>query len=254
MRQRGSQGPCGKVTNTADASTNSTQFAVGGDDYVEFTDRAAFAPGGSNDVFSLFCWVRFSEVDASNQMAVANIWGGSDNQFWFALLDDAGQAEMIVYVANAGGDSSNYVWTTTGNMTTNTWYHVGFVYNGASGTPVRTYKNATQPSQATNGTIPATMRNSSRSLLIGNQSALTNDLPGFIDECFAWRSALSAANVSTIYNSGTPSNDATQGLSPDWGSRMGENGRFPCMSDEESSEHGTVNNTTAAAITTTVPP
>jgi len=120
-------------------------------------------------------------------------------------------------VSNGGSQYGSLSYTSTD------WNHVALVFDGnLSGNEnrLKAYINGVQQSLSFSGTIQSTLANlSGESLQLFKQGSYYGN--GKIDEVAVFTSALSGAEVSTIYNSGVPA-DLTS-LSPAGWWRMGDN-------------------------------
>ena len=112
------------------------------------------------------------------------------------------------------------------------------------------YINGVSESVATSGGSYTAMSNTSQSVEIGKYS--TNELLGNIDEVSAFNTELSQANITDIYNLGTPTDiSAMSGLVSWW--RMGDGSTYPTINDAAGSNNGTMTNMSSANFVTDVP-
>ena len=87
---------------------------------------------------------------------------------------------------------------------------------------------------------------------IGANSAATLPVTASLDEISLFNTALSQANITDIYNLGTPNDiSAMSGLVSWW--RMGDGSTYPTINDEIGSNDGTMTNMTSANFVTDVP-
>ena len=84
-------------------------------------------------------------------------------------------------------------------LTQNVWSHVVFVFE--TGGVLKTYKNGSLSNTLTGISFTSNSNFFSR---IGHLGGTSHYVNGKMDEFAIWSSALTASNVSTIYNSGTP--------------------------------------------------
>jgi len=156
---------------------------------------------------------------------------------------------------------SDWNYTTLSYSTTladNTWYHGAYIKNGSGSTDLHLYLNGTKvlegnhPNTSDYGNDTATTR-------IGEiQTIGSYSFPfqGQIDEFAFWNSALSASDITSIYNSGVPNDIGTNGLNlnPVGWWRMGDNdgGTGTTITDQGSGgNNGTLTN--GPTFSTTVP-
>ena len=150
---------------------------------------------------SVEMWVKPTTLTSIGMFAVKS--GSSQNQFVIrsgttSLIDEA-----YFFVSTSLTDSSTYFATSNLNLTTDVWQHLAFVYDGtlAAGSRVAIYKNGAAVSGSINGTIPAAMTTSTKTLYIGNNTG-TNPYNGLMDEVAFFSRALSATEVADHYKRG----------------------------------------------------
>lgn len=175
---------------------------------------------------------------------------GSEYQ-WF--IDSNGY--LVFDVAQAGIGTLRI--TGAIDVATNNWTHVAVTWNGSLNSGLALYVNGSADSGASiTGSITAT-NSSTGSFRIAtvNGSFGVGYIAGNIDEVAYFTKKLSAGEVSTIYNSGTP-DDLTSFNPLSWW-RMGDptgTGAYPTITDQGSaSNDGTMTNMTSGDIVTVVP-
>jgi hypothetical protein len=110
-------------------------------------------------------------------------------------------------------------------ISTDTWYHAAFVFDGTS---IKVYYNGdnSQSSATATWSNAATLNNNGVQVLIGGGSGVGTYTNGKIDEVGIWTSALSASDISDIYNGGNGPTDIStvgnSGSGPDAWYRMGD--------------------------------
>ena len=212
----------GTVGSRPESIFNRFSFDFDGtDDSVEVpdADNLSFGNGTTDSPFSISCWANVSQL-TSAQFLFRKRPISSAFYTW----------EYDTYISSTGAitfrlfDVGSVIrvgrTTSTGLITTDTWNHIIFTYDGRGGSTaydgIKIYLNGTRVDNAnlSNNTYTA-MHNLSSPVLIGTT------LTGNIDEVAIWDSELSASDVTNIYNSGVP-NDLSS-LSPFSWWRMGDN-------------------------------
>lgn len=149
-----------------------------------------------------------------------------------------------VYV-NVGDSSSGgpAEGQTTTQLTVGAWNHVVFVFDGSqvgNAGRLKIYFNGTAQTLNYNATVPADMGSGGTECALGvpAQSG-TPWAPSYIDELAMWNRALSASDVTALYNSGTPTDlTGSANLIAWW--RMGDNVSGTTIIDEVSGNNLTV--------------
>lgn len=227
--------------NYWNGNTYSADFD-GTDDTISIP-QGTFDLGSGNWTFSM--WARPTNVSASYE--VLFMIGGTS----------AAGAERLSFFINSSSWSvsdwfnTNITYSTT--ISNNTWYHLLAVKNGNSTTDIHLYFNGTKVVESSHP-YSESYGTDNRDATVGNTgvSGLSYPYEGQIDEFGFWNSALSASDISSIYNSGTPA-DITS-LNPVGWWRMGDNdsGTGTTVTDAGSGGNdGTLNNGTT--FSTTVP-
>jgi hypothetical protein len=230
----------------------------GVNDFVTMGDQLVFTPNssGAGRGFSVSCWIKTS----SNQKGVIGKIAKSGQMEWSLIAARFGNPQFFVYSA---GDSANFqVLNATVDVCDGNWHHIVGTFNLADATSsIIIYVDGTPYSAAlgnatyNNGGTWVGVSNTTSELMMGeiyNEAAL----PGNIDEVSLFDDVLSAAQVTSFYNSGTPTDLSSEDyLLGYW--RNGDptgTGAFPTIVDQSSnSNDGTMTNMASGDIVTDVP-
>lgn len=178
----------------------------GSDDYLDLSSAASLL--NSQSIVTMSFWYY-----ADDYGLVAGARASNTDAFFFWPYD----ASNFYWVGRNGGLR---VVTAT-NPGLNQWVHCVGVMNGTSATLYLTPTSTGSTTTTTgtlDGTLSATLGNSFR---VASDASTNDYFNGKVDEVAVWNSALSASDVTAIYNSGTP-NDISS-LNPVGWWRMGDN-------------------------------
>ena len=206
----------------------------GTNDYVDISGAASSLNGLS--AFSLSLWYNTSDFNGGL------IAGGTsvNNAFWISRYNSN---QLYFNVRNGG---ATFLTVNVANAN-NTWHHVAAICDGSSS---KVYVNG---SVAASGTLPSLSSTGANNLAIAYIPPLSgNYCSGLIDEVAIFNSALSASDITAIYNSGVP--DDLTSYSPVGWWRMGDNnsGSGTTITDQGSGGNdGTLTN--GPTFSTTVP-
>jgi hypothetical protein len=151
---------------------------------------------------SVSAWFKIS----ANSGAIFSSGTSGTNGLWLYPYDNS---LFLFTVRNGGGE---FLSVTPPSL--NTWHHVCGVLNGSSSV---LYIDG---SVAATGTLPALGSSGGDSPSIGSFHNAAGFINGHIDEVAIFTSALSASDVTAIYNSGVPADLSS--LSPVGWWRMGD--------------------------------
>ena len=222
----------------------------GADDFVDLGDSTTIQDG-STGAFTWSMWLKFSPPASGIARIISrDNSGGSIGDRCFLL--DIGNTNDLRIIIFEGGAVSVATWSggaSASNAGDNAWHHLAFVNEGSgSGTLRKIYFDGAN--QTLSGTTAGKNPDSNNQKLAigasyeaGNPSPVGFPFAGLIDEVAAWPSALSASDITTIYNSGTP-NDISS-LNPVGWWRMGDNdgGTGTTITDQGSGgNNGTLTN------------
>ena len=190
------------LTNTGVALTTGVQGDAGDFELADSTDELSRTEAnlggsldfGSND-FTIAMWVKLESSPATGVKFVLASQIGSDAGFHFQIRDDGGTEKLQFLTGN--GSSFNAA-TITQTLTTGTDYHLAVT---KSSTTVTMYVDG---SSIGTGSGAATVSDSADDFVIGNESGGGDAFDGIINQVCIWNgTALSGANITTLYNSGS---------------------------------------------------
>ena len=191
--------------------------------------------------FSTSHWFNYSGTPSTTTHVLMSAGTSASNRFYIELTSSTN----IRY-----GNGSIYDDITISSVSASNWYNLVTVQNGTS---LDVYLNGTK--QGGTRTVNAPSSGYGSNFLIGAYGAggsIFGEWQGLLDEVATWDSALSASDVTAIYNSGVPA-DITS-LSPVGWWRMGDNdgGTGTTITDQGSGgNNGTLTN--GPTFSTTVP-
>ena len=216
--------------------------------------------------YTVAMWFSLDDYTQSDsQVLLANNYTGSFNgiQIWYD--NRSGISTNAIRVNSWAGSS---VSTQTNNAVTDTnWHHLVVTASGASGTlSVYLDGNTTPIATASLGSV--TSSSTQQDLAIGGRiisNSVNSSLDGRIDEVSIWNTAISSADVSSLYNGGSPvdlldsssyDTDRTGDLFSWW--RMGDGTEAASGSTvydmSSNSNNATLNGTFTTGVPTASPP
>jgi hypothetical protein len=215
----------------------------GTDDYVALGNSSDLAP--SNITVSL--WFK-----ASGTVGTFNYLFAREGALYGSYLLRYTSANKFNLFLSFGGGANFRADITSGSTFTLTdWHHIAFTYNQ---TNVKLYVDGVEEFSAAETRAidytPSTSYGTDNTYI--GKGTFADNAEGLIDEVAIFNSALSGANISSIYNSGTP--DDLSSYSPVGWWRMGDNdsGTGTTITDQGSGGNdGTLTN--GPTFSTTVP-
>lgn len=174
-----------------------------------FVDTGNITALNGVDKLSAFMWMKMPTVTTDNTL-IAKWDYATQGGFAFQTGDGSGiECKLTFFYAKSLTDTgSNKANVTSGlNMAANTWYHVGFVYDGTQSTDatkLKIYLNASSKALTFSSSPPTALQSPSATLKIGKfGGSLPRLFTGNLDEVGIWTRALSDAEVTSLYNSGS---------------------------------------------------
>ena len=139
--------------------------------------------------------MNFSNFNNHTACIVSKITDGSNVGYGLEAAGSGNANKLSFWV----GDGTDFVEVRSGALSANTWYHVVATNDGTNS---KIYLNGALVATAAQGSPTGP----TASLGIGIQPTLSEStrwFPGMIDEVAIWNDALTAAEISTLYNSGS---------------------------------------------------
>jgi hypothetical protein len=213
-------------------STRSFNFD-GVDDYIETTKTAALITA------SLSMWVKVSGNFGVNerQSLASNDDYNHGRDF---IIADTPTTTNDAYIAMFAGAIIYGKTSATGGIPINdgNWHHLVWTYDGSAGTSADINMYVDGQNQYSNATYSSYWSYEIKFQYFGKPVAANTYFAGSMDEVAYFNSVLSASDVTSIYNSGTPT--TITGASAHY--RMGENATFSTnwtVPDQVGSNDGT---------------
>jgi hypothetical protein len=148
---------------------------------------------------TISAWINPDNADSTHRN-VAIKWGEGTRQYFFAR--DAGN-KMSVWLSPDGSTGNLGIRQSSSTITANVWTHVVMTYT--PGTSINIYINGALNNGTLTGTVPGSLFNGGAPMYLGPYPDQT--WKGMMDEVGIWNRALSAGEISNLYNGGA-------GLSP----------------------------------------
>ena len=209
--------------NDAVAYTNN--YSVDLDGTNDYMTAGTISALNSASAFTISMWVKLSSSGGSVQRFIDTTGSSSSGVTMY-------QGSAVIDFLIGNGSSSNaYVRSTNTNLKDDAWHHLVGVYDGST-TSAAIYIDGVASNDYAARTMPSTTNSAAGgSAHIGSRNnGSTQFLNGLMDEMAIFNAALSAADITAIYNSGVPTDlsvassydtNRTANLVHWW--RMGEN-------------------------------
>jgi hypothetical protein len=220
----------------------------GVNDYVDFGNNFNFE---RTDPFSFSFWVYLNSASGNQTIYSKQATTSSTGT---RINFNAGRLEL--YLVNT--QTTNQIRAqinSSGIIGAAAWKHCVITYNGSSdANGVKFYiDNILYATSATTNNLTATIITTDN-VKIG-VTGTSNYLNGALDEFSIWNKELSAAEVSSIYNSGNPANlanhSAYANLLSWW--RMGDGDEYPVLTASKGLVNGSMTNMASSAFIRNVP-
>tara|TARA_R110000824_G_scaffold316518_1_gene503746 strand:+ start:39 stop:803 length:765 start_codon:yes stop_codon:yes gene_type:complete len=233
-------------------NTLSTLFD-GTDDYVNCGDNnnLSFGDGSTDSPFSISLWVKLSGTTFI-EAPISKYGVDSTREYMIYIVN-----QKVRLLINDVSTSGVRIVETSSAISVGSWVHITATYNGVGGANaqngMKIYIDGiiATTSDTIIGTYVA-MENTSQPVEIGRYFNGVQYLAGNTDEVSVFNSELSASDITSIYNSGTPNDiSAISGLVSWW--RMGDGDTYPTITDNAGSNDGLMKNMSSANFVADVP-
>lgn len=246
----------GGETNISGASgfsnTLSTRFD-GVDDYVNCGTNSSLK-FERTDSFSFSLWFNRGAINVYH-ILLSNMNATGNRRGYFLGINTSNEVRVMLRT-DTSNNNQRLGYTSTNTITDTNWHHIVFTYDGLTAqSSGKIYIDGVAETVVAEGGSSVTSIEPSVStpfLMSGLNTSPLLPANGSIDEVSVFNTELSASDVSTIYNSGAPTDlTGTSGLVSWW--RMGDNDTYPTITDNQGSNDGTMTNMSAGNFITNVP-
>jgi len=203
------------VVSDLQQTSGYSPYALDFDGINDYLDCGNITALNFQSAFSTSAWINYSGVPSVTSHVVLSGGSSSTNRFWYQLRS----SNIIRY----GSGSASAYDVTVSTMSSGTWYHIATVHNGTS---LDIYINGIK--QGATITVVAPSTQIGNNFKIGEYFSPVGYLwNGQLSNVAVFNTALSTANIETIYNSGKPSDLNTfSGTAPVAWWQLGSNSSF----------------------------
>jgi hypothetical protein len=194
------QNVTGKIDKAISFTGNNNAQA----DDSNLTDTAFISNTGA--IWTICLWVKLDSRVGDQAWVTTTDFGSGENGIMFRIMNSSGH--IYLKFGTGGGTVIGGTATTQVIPDTN-WNFVVGQYDYNNGAVKVSVNNGSFETVAT--TVISDTTTPANKLVVGNTPQLDNDLNGDTDEISIWNRILTAAEITTLYNSGTGKNPA-----PSW--------------------------------------
>lgn len=149
---------------------------------------------------TVMCWIKPTTLNTN--YAIVTNWPNTNTQFIFR--ENSASGDLICYIATSASsdDATKFCQTATGVISTGSWQHVAFVYDGTQGTnnaKLKIYVNGIDKSNTYSGTLPTALTTITGRIQIGARDDVSDYFDGLIDEVKIINDALTASQIISYY-------------------------------------------------------
>ena len=171
-----------------------------------------------NTGFTMACWIYIDTVSAGEY--IFSIAGSGQSNYYGYKFVVGGQGPLVAHIfglngstPGAGSNNRRSLRTANGSISAGQWYHVAWVIEAGSMEPTINTNDwglFINGSKVTSGLVASGNVNTNLSYINASSIGATLRpsasalLDGLMNNAAVWNSDLSDANITAIYNSGTP--------------------------------------------------
>lgn len=241
-------GSAWKVFNSDVSPGPFNEYSLSFDGAGDYVSTGLDVGGASALTFS--AWVKHDSV--ANAAIVSQYVGSGNRAFRLSMYPNTASwagLRLDAYNSSNTNFGTNYLLDPV--ISAGVWYHAAFVFTGSAITVY--YNGNASPTVSMTGVLDSVTRN----VDIGSSGGSSEFMDGKIDEVGVWTSALSASDITDIYNGGVPADISTIGNSgngPDAWYRMEEgSGGSVVNTANPGTADGTINGATFVSGTGNIP-
>lgn len=180
------------------------------------TTSAVDVPNATNlnptTSFSVTVWVK-ATADAEEGVVAKTDFGNNKRQFYVEKYF-ANTAKVGFLVSQSGGFNAGGSMFSSGTAFDNTWHHIACTYGNATGTfTMKIYIDGALDT-TNNTSVPTSIASQTVDFSLGymyNNGAKALFYNGKMDDVWYFSNELTSAQVTSIYNSGTPKDNSAIG-------------------------------------------
>ena len=182
---------------TAPNYTKALDFVASQSDYIYLQDSTTNTFGFPNKTGSISAWIKIDDFSAERPIASKREIGNPGKRQWIFNIGTNGKVYFYAY--NTDSNSDNTVSNST--LSTGQWYHITLTLTS---TQTKIYINGSL--DVTHSNTYSSIQNDQADLNIGRRGANADIryFNGPMSNIAIYDSTLSASQVSTLYNNGTP--------------------------------------------------
>jgi hypothetical protein len=194
------------VTQAAGKLGNAAQFTAANSEFLNVADNSSL---GFTTGMSASMWIRQDSLGLDR--AFIGKWAYQTDGGWAIQSGNASgnSADISVYIATGATDDGTgcRMDFNDADMSASTWHHVLVVYDGTltgNANRLKVWVDGVQKTLTVGaGSVPSTLRSDGAALNFGKFGGTwTRYLDGRMDEVRIWPRALTAGEVSQVYNAG----------------------------------------------------
>ena len=235
-----------------------SEFYAYDHDVSSFSDSVSFDFDGANDYLStanvggalqtsgsISVWVKLDSMSANGVIWQITAESGTSNQLFILWQNQVGKIRGSVKL----GNSANVVDSETGLENDNQWHHVCMTWLSGSKTSslniVRMYVDGSQTDTDAIATTWNDASDPAHFTLGRNQIQSNAYFNGHMDDLAVFSDVLTASEVSSIYNSGTPKDESSHSGLVAYYTMEGYSDNDSTVADDSSNSNAlTINNST----------
>jgi hypothetical protein len=194
-------------------------------DFDGTNDYMGVTPSSSIDLYGFSAWFKSNSLISASSGIKGVLLGQGGSSYFLALGGNATGDFTNELITIRQGAQNSFAYTSASATIDTNWHHIAAAWSTSSATTggdgYDIYLDGVKVGNAAGTSTPSSPYTLSSTFSIGMRANGIYYFNGLIDEVAIFNSALSASDVTSIYNSGTP-NDISS-LSPVGWWRMGDN-------------------------------
>jgi hypothetical protein len=194
-------------------------------DFDGTNDYMGVTPSSSIDLYGFSAWFKSNSLISASSGIKGVLLGQGGSSYFLALGGNATGDFTNELITIRQGAQNSFAYTSASATIDTNWHHIAAAWSTSSATTggdgYDIYLDGVKVGNAGGTSTPSSPYTLSSAFTIGMRANGIYYFNGLIDEVAIFNSALSASDVTSIYNSGTP-NDISS-LSPVGWWRMGDN-------------------------------